>query len=67
MAIFLTEYRDRHGRRWCGPNIPASNRAEAERTLDALRDSVTIVGVLVETIDSETGKRTIYAPPQEER
>jgi hypothetical protein len=67
MAIFLTEYRDRYGRRWVGPNIPAPNRAEAERTLDALRDSVTIVGVLVETIDYETGKRTIYAPPQEER
>jgi len=65
MAIFLTEYRDRHGRRWCGPNIPAPNRAEAERTLDALRDSVTIVGVLVETIDYETGRKTIYPQPEE--
>ena len=65
MAIFLTEYRDRYGRRWCGPNIPAPNRAEAETTLDTLRDSVTIVGVLVETIDYETGRKTIYPQPEE--
>jgi predicted heme/steroid binding protein len=67
MAIFLTEYKDHLGRRWCGPDISAEDLAEASRHVASLNESLAIVGVLVETIDFETGKRTIYAPPQEER
>jgi hypothetical protein len=82
MAIYLTEYRDYQGRRWCGPNIRAKNLTEANRalnalrktrvdgvpaeTMEALRESILIVGVLVETIDYETREQTLYTPPQEE-
>jgi len=82
MAVYLTEYKGYQGRRWCGPNIRARNVKEANRalnalrktridgvpaeTMEALRESIVIVGVLVETINYETGEQTLYTPPQEE-
>ena len=66
MPVFLTEYKDHLGRRWCGPNIPAKDQAEAQRHLASLTESLTLLGVLVETIDYETGERTLYPEPEED-
>jgi len=65
MAIFLTEFRDHHGRVWYGPRIQARSVEEARNFLRSLKETMRITGVLVETIEFETGKRTLYPPPEE--
>jgi hypothetical protein len=56
MPIFLTEFTDRQGRRWCVPDIRASNLQEAESILSSMK----VIGVLVERIDATTGEKTLY-------
>ena len=63
MAIFLTEYLDHKGRRWAGPDINAKTRREAEKTIAWLKQTIVVLGPLVEAIDAETGDRTAFPPP----
>jgi len=66
MAIFLTEYVDRNGRRWAGPEIQANSWKKAKQILENLKKSIVISGPLLERIDSETGERTVFTPPEDD-
>jgi len=56
MAIYITEFTDREGRRMAGPEIRAGSWIEAERVAGTLR----VVGRLVERIDARSGERTLF-------
>jgi len=66
MAIFLTEYRDHQGKRWCGPDVHANTWKEAKQILESLKKSIVISGPLLERIDSETGERIVFPPPEDD-
>ena len=63
MATFLTEYKNHLGQKWCGPNITAPNIIDAKKQIKSLK----IIGVLVETIGTETGERTLFGEDENEK
>ena len=66
MAIFLTEYKDLGGHRWAGPEIQANSWKEAKQILENLKKTIAIAGPLLERIDSQTGERIVFPPPEDD-
>lgn len=62
MPIFLTRYIDAEGRKWCGPDIKAKTREEAEKIASTLH----VLGPIVEEVDTATDKHTLYMPPEDD-
>jgi len=61
MPIFLTKFTDSNGRHFAGPYFQARNFKEAEKIVRTMK----VVGILIETIDAETGERTLYPQAEE--